>query len=78
LLFNMNIWPPIFEHSTPLSYSSFTLYILALNFGSFTMDFHSTHVVSLKKADKSANFAAGRIVSCRTNHNSLYRGKNKQ
>jgi hypothetical protein len=31
----------------------------------------------MKKADKSANFAAGGIINCRTQHNSIYRDKNK-
>jgi hypothetical protein len=39
-------------------------------------DFLSTHVFSVKKADNSANFAAGWVINCRT-HNSLCRDKNK-
>jgi hypothetical protein len=41
------------------------------------MDFHSTHVFSVKKADYSTNFAAGRIVNRRSYHNWLCRDKNK-
>jgi hypothetical protein len=41
------------------------------------MDFHSTHVFSMKKEDKSTNFAAGGIINCRTHHTSLCRDKNK-
>jgi hypothetical protein len=37
------------------------------------MDFHSTHVFSIKKADNSTNFAAGRIQNRRTRDNSLQR-----
>jgi hypothetical protein len=37
----VNICLPIFEHSTPLSYSSFTHYILAINCTQFVMDFSS-------------------------------------
>jgi hypothetical protein len=32
---------------------------------------------SMKKADNIGNFAAGRIINCRTHHNSLCRDKNK-
>jgi hypothetical protein len=39
--------------------------------------FCSTHVSSVKKADNSANFAAGGIVYRRTHHYSLCRDKNK-
>jgi hypothetical protein len=35
------------------------------------MDFRSTHVFSVKKADNSANFAAGGIIKRTTRHNSL-------
>jgi hypothetical protein len=41
------------------------------------MDFCNTLVFSMKKVDNSANFAAGRIISRRTNHNSLCKDKNK-
>jgi hypothetical protein len=56
---------PIFKHSTPLSYSSFTHYILAINCCWFTIHFHSTHVLSVEKADNT-NFSAGGIISYRT------------
>jgi hypothetical protein len=46
LLFIVNICSSIFEHSTSLSYSSFTHYILAVNRAYFTMDFRSAHVLS--------------------------------
>jgi hypothetical protein len=40
----VNICSPIFEHCTPLSYSSFTHYILAVNRRvQFTMDFHGAN-----------------------------------
>jgi hypothetical protein len=32
------------------------------------MDFHCTHVFSMKKVDKSANFAAGGIINHRIHH----------
>jgi hypothetical protein len=35
------------------------------------MDFGSTHVSSVRKADNSANFAAGGIINRRTHHKSL-------
>jgi hypothetical protein len=41
------------------------------------MDFRISCVFGEKKADNSANFAAGVITKCRTHHNSLRRGKNK-
>jgi hypothetical protein len=41
------------------------------------MDFRSTHVFSMKRADKSANCTAAGIISHRTHHNSLCRDKNK-
>jgi hypothetical protein len=41
------------------------------------MDFRSTGVFSVKKADNSGNFAAGGIINRRENHNSLWRDKNK-
>jgi hypothetical protein len=41
------------------------------------MDFCSIHVLSAKKLDDSANFAAGGIVNHSTYHNSLCRDKNK-
>jgi hypothetical protein len=41
------------------------------------MDFHSTHVLGMKKADNSMNFTAGWIVNHRAHHNSLCRDKNK-
>jgi hypothetical protein len=40
------------------------------------MNFCSTHVFSVTKADNSANFAAGGIINLRT-HNSLCIDKNK-
>jgi hypothetical protein len=55
--------------------SSFTRYILAVNCASFMMDFRSTLVFSVYKADKSANFSAGGITSSRTHHNSLCRDR---
>jgi hypothetical protein len=59
LLFFMNICSPIFEHSAPLSYSSFTHYIVALNRRAyFTMDYRNAHVFSVKKVDDSANLTA--------------------
>jgi hypothetical protein len=39
------------------------------------IDFHSTRVFSLKKADDCVNFAAGMIINCRTCCDSLCRGK---
>jgi hypothetical protein len=41
------------------------------------MDFLSTYVFSVKKADQSMNFAVGGIINRRTHHNSLWRDKNK-
>jgi hypothetical protein len=41
------------------------------------MDFHSSHVFSVKKADRGANFTAGEIISGGTYHNSVCRDKNK-
>jgi hypothetical protein len=41
------------------------------------MGFSSTHVSSMKKADNSANFAAGGIINHRTHYNSPCGGKNK-
>jgi hypothetical protein len=41
------------------------------------IDFHSTHVFSVKKADNRANFEAGGIINCITHQNSLCRGKTK-
>jgi hypothetical protein len=40
------------------------------------MDYRSTHVFSMKKADNCANFEAGGIINRRT-HSSLCRDKNK-
>jgi hypothetical protein len=74
-LFIMNIRLPIFEHFTPLSYSSFVHYTLAINWEYFTMDFCSTHIFSMKKADNSMNLAAGGNINRRTHHNSLCREK---
>jgi hypothetical protein len=37
------------------------------------MDFRSTYVFSMKKADNSMNFTAVRIINRRTHRNSLYR-----
>jgi hypothetical protein len=76
--FIVNICSAIFEHSTPLSYSSFTYYILAVNGGAkFTIDFRSTHVFNVKKTDESAKFAAGGSIKRSTHHNSLCGDKNK-
>jgi hypothetical protein len=69
--------PHIFEHSTPLSYSSFAYYILAISHAQFPMDLHSTHVSSMKKANNSKNFAATRLTNHRAHHNSFFRDKNK-
>jgi hypothetical protein len=41
------------------------------------MGFRSTRVFSVKKADNSANFAAGGIINHRTHRYSLCRHKNK-
>jgi hypothetical protein len=41
------------------------------------MDFRSTHDFGAKKADNSANFAAGGIINRRTHRNSLCEDKNK-
>jgi hypothetical protein len=41
------------------------------------MDFRSTRVFSVKKADNSANFAAGGNINGRTHRNSLCSSKNK-
>jgi hypothetical protein len=41
------------------------------------MDFRSTHVSSVKKADLSTNFVAGEIINRMTHHNSHCRDKNK-
>jgi hypothetical protein len=41
------------------------------------MDFFSTHAFSMNKMNNSANYIAGRIINCRTHHNSLCRDKNK-
>jgi RNase P protein component len=41
------------------------------------MDFRSAHAFSVKKADNSANFAAGGIINRRTHHNSRCRNRNK-
>jgi hypothetical protein len=73
----LNIYSPFFGHSTPLSYSSFTHYILAINHTWFVMDFYSTPVFSMKKVDNSTNLTAGRIINHRAHHNSLYWDKNK-
>jgi hypothetical protein len=35
------------------------------------MDFHSTHVFSVKKADNSVNFTGGGIINHRMHHNSV-------
>jgi hypothetical protein len=40
-------------------------------------DFCSTHIFSMKNADKSANFAAGGITNHGTHHSSFRRDKNK-
>jgi hypothetical protein len=55
----------MFEYSTPLSYSSFTHYILAVNRrAQFTFPhFRSIRVFSVKKVDSIANFAAGGIIN---------------
>jgi hypothetical protein len=42
LFFIVNICSPIFEHSTPMSYSSFTHYILAINH-SWRRTHHKSH-----------------------------------
>jgi hypothetical protein len=57
----------------PHPYNSFTDYNLAVNSIKLMMDFRNTHVFSVKRvdADNSTNFAAGRIINCRTHHNSL-------
>jgi hypothetical protein len=52
-------------------------YILNVNRPKFTMDFRSTHAFSEKKADDSANFAAGGISNGSTQHNSHLTDKNK-
>jgi hypothetical protein len=39
--------------------------------------FCSTHLFSMKKVNNSVNFAAGGIINCNTNHNSLCWDKNK-
>jgi hypothetical protein len=69
--------PSIFEHSTRLSYSSFSHYFMAVNCAYFTMDFRSNHAFSVKKADNCASLAAGGIINSRPHHNSLCRDKNK-
>jgi hypothetical protein len=73
-LFIMNIYSSIFEHSSSWTFFHPSLNILhyCLTVPSLMMEFHSTHVLSVKKAD----FAAGGIINCRT-HNSLCRDKNK-
>jgi hypothetical protein len=57
---------PFFEHSTPLTYSSFIHYISAINHTQFMTDLGSTHDFSMKKADNWANYAAGGVINCRT------------
>jgi hypothetical protein len=37
------------------------------------MDFHSTHVLSMKKAENSVNFTVGRIINHKTHYKSLER-----
>jgi hypothetical protein len=37
-----------------MCYSFFTHYILGINYTYFKMDFHSTHVFSVKKGDNSS------------------------
>jgi hypothetical protein len=77
-VFIMNICSPIFKHSTPMSYSSFTHYILAVNPPRIIHDRLPQHsCFSVKKEDNSANFAAGRIINHRIHHHSLCRDKNK-
>jgi hypothetical protein len=73
----VNIYSLIVEHCTPLSYSSVTHYILALNRAKLMMDSRSTPVFRAKKADNSANFTAGGIINRRAHHNSLRRDTNK-
>jgi hypothetical protein len=74
--------PLIFEHETPLSYSSFTPYIFATNGTQFTMNFRSTHAFSAKKKITRANsvdFASGGLfIKRRTQRtlNSFCRDKN--
>jgi hypothetical protein len=41
------------------------------------MDFRSSNVFGVKKADNNANFAAEGLINRRTHHNSLCRDKNK-
>jgi hypothetical protein len=41
------------------------------------MNFRSTQDFGVKKANKSANFAAGGIINRRTHHNPFCRDKNK-
>jgi hypothetical protein len=41
------------------------------------MDLRSIHVFDVKKADNSANFAAGWTFNRMTHHNSLCKDKNK-
>jgi hypothetical protein len=40
------------------------------------MDFYSTHVFRVKKADNT-NLAAGGIITCKTHHTSLCTDKNE-
>jgi hypothetical protein len=54
----VDICSPIFDHSTLFCYCSFNHWILAANCATFTTDFRTSHVFSMKKADNSANFAA--------------------
>jgi hypothetical protein len=49
------IYSPIFENSTPMSYSTFTHHILDVYRAQFAKDFRSTEVHSVKKVGNSGN-----------------------
>jgi hypothetical protein len=66
--------PPISEYS----YSSFTHYLAVNRLLYSTMDFHSTHVFSVNKADTSENFAIGWIINRRTDTSQLILKRQEQ
>ncbi|KAJ4442197.1 hypothetical protein ANN_12063 [Periplaneta americana] len=71
-LFIMDIGSPIFEHTAPLSYTSFTHYVWLINFVILAMDFTSFTVFGHRKSYYRTYLAPGGTCDCSTYFDSTW------